>query len=191
MSLAGLTAPERHHRFAADFTSRVEGAKDWDAAAPVSGWTARDVVRHLVEWLPGFLASGAGVTLPAGPGADEDPVRAWHIHSAAVQELLLDPTTAGRAFTNPYIGELPLDQAIDRFYITDVFMHTWDLARATGQDDRLDPEYCAVLLAGLEPMDAMLRASGQFGPAVPVPAGSDPQTRLIAFIGRDPHWQPS
>jgi hypothetical protein len=34
-----------------------------------------------------------------------------------------------------HTGELPLDAAIDRFDTTDVFMHTWDLARAIGQDD--------------------------------------------------------
>ncbi|GAA4952634.1 TIGR03086 family metal-binding protein [Actinoplanes utahensis] len=191
MPSADPSPAQRHHQIAADFTTRVEGAKDWDAPSPVPGWTARDVVRHLVEWLPGFLAGGAGVTLPAGPGADQDPVQAWHVQRAAVQELLVDPETANRTFRNPHIGDVPLDQAIDRFYTTDVFLHTWDLARATGQDATLDAGQCADLLAGMEPMDAMLRASGQFGPAVPVPADADPQARLIGFIGRDPHWTPN
>jgi uncharacterized protein (TIGR03086 family) len=186
MSLADLSAAERHRRIAAGFTARVEGADDWDAPAPVPGWTARDVVRHLVEWLPGFLSSGAGVTLPAGPGPGADPAGAWRAHAGAVQALLDDPGTADRTLSNPHLGDLPLDQAIDRFYTTDVFMHTWDLARATGQDETLEAEMCAALVAGMEPMDEMLRASGQYGPAVPVPADADPQTRLIGFIGRDP-----
>ncbi len=38
-------------------------------------------------------------------------------------------------------------------------MHTWDLARATGQDDRLDPRFCALLLAGMEPMEDVIRSS--------------------------------
>ena len=38
------TPAERHRRFAAVFTARVEGTTDWDAPAPVAGWTARDVV---------------------------------------------------------------------------------------------------------------------------------------------------
>ena len=191
MSLTDLSPAERHRRIAADFTARVEGVKDWDVPAPVAGWTARDVVRHLTEWLPGFLSSGAGVELPRGPGADTDPVGTWHTHHSAVQELLDDPGTADRVFTNPHIGELPLDQAIDRFYTTDVFMHTWDLARATGQDDRLDPDQCAVLLAGMTEMEEILRMSGQYGPAVPVPPGAGPQDRLIGFIGRDPQWAPA
>jgi len=87
---------------------------------------------------------------------------------------------------NPHIGEVPLDRAIDQFYTTDVFMHTWDLARATGQDERLDADLCADLLAGMQQMEAALRSSGHYGPAVPVPDDADPQTRLLGFIGRDP-----
>ncbi|MEV0899136.1 TIGR03086 family metal-binding protein [Actinoplanes sp. NPDC049802] len=188
MTLAELSPAERHRTIAAAFTARVTGAQRWDAPAPVAGWTARDVVRHLIEWLPGFLASGSDVTLPPAPSVDTDPVAAWQSHQAAVQAVLDDPKTPERLLNNPHIGELPLDQAIDRFYTTDVFMHTWDLARATGQDETLDPGYCAILLAGMEPVDEMLRASGQYGPKVPVSADADPQTRLIAFIGRDPDW---
>jgi uncharacterized protein (TIGR03086 family) len=83
---------------------------------------------------------------------------------------------------------MPLGLAIDRFYTSDVFMHTWDLARATGQDDTLDPDLCAELLSGMQPMEDLIRGSGQFGPAVPVADDADPQTRLIGFIGRDPAW---
>ncbi len=35
-------------------------------------------------------------------------------------------------------------------------------------------------------MDQALRASGHFGPRVEVPADADVQTRLLAFIGRNP-----
>jgi uncharacterized protein (TIGR03086 family) len=167
MALSDLSPAERHRRIAEGFTARVEGAKDWDAPAPVAGWAARDVVRHLVEWLPGLLSSGAGVELPKGPSADADPVAAWQVHCTAVQALLDDPGTPQRILSNPHLGEVPLDQAIDRFYTSDVFMHTWDLARATGQDDRLDAEFSAMLLGGMEPMDAILRSSGQYGPARP------------------------
>ena len=45
-------------------------------------------------------------------------------------------------------------------------MHTWDLARATGQDETLDADKCAAMLAGMEPMDEVLRPSGQYGPKV-------------------------
>ena len=186
-----MTTPAEHHReVAGDFTRRVIGTADWDAPAPVDGWTARDVVGHLVEWFPGFLESGTGIRLAPGPSVADDPVGAWAAHVAAVQQLLDDPAYAGRVLSNPHIGDVPLPEAVDRFYTADVFMHTWDLARATGQDETLDADTCAQLLAGMEPMDEILRASGQYGARVPVPDDADVQTRLIGFIGRDPGWRP-
>jgi uncharacterized protein (TIGR03086 family) len=182
---------ERHRQVGGLFTARVHGTRSWDAPSPVADWAARDVVRHLTQWLPGFLSAGAGIDLPRGPSVDEDPVTAWQIHCQAVQALLDDPATADRTMTNPHIGTLPLDRAIDQFYTSDVFMHTWDLARATGQDDRLDPDFCAELLAGMEQLEEVIRSSGQYGARVEVPDDSDAQTRLLGFIGRDPFWTPA
>jgi uncharacterized protein (TIGR03086 family) len=179
---------DRHREVAGRFTERVRGARAWDAPAPVPDWAARDVVRHLTDWLPSFLEAGAGLELTRGPSVDDDPVAAWQVHCDAVQAVLDDPETQDRKLTNPHIGSLPLDAAIDQFYTSDVFMHTWDLSRATGQDDRLDPDFCAQLLAGMEPMDEVLRNSGQYGPKVEVPADADVQARLLGFIGRDPFW---
>ncbi|GAB3835481.1 TIGR03086 family metal-binding protein [Dactylosporangium cerinum] len=178
---------ERHRQICRVFTQRVRGTRQWDAPSPVDGWTARDVVRHLIEWFPYFLAEGTGIKLPPGPSVDDDPVAAWQHHVDAVQAVLDEPGPV-RVFSHPYIGELPLDRAIDQFYATDVFMHTWDLARATGQDDRLDPQECANLFAGMESMEEVIRSSGQYGPRVPVRPDADAQTKLLGFIGRDPAW---
>ena len=71
-------------------------------------------------------------------------------------------------------------------YTADVFMHRWDLARATGQEETLDPDKSAVMLEGMLPMDEVLRQSGQYGPRVQVPDDADAQTRLLTFIGRTP-----
>lgn len=184
MSLPSEPA-ERHRVVAGGFGARVRGASDWHAPAPVEGWRARDVVGHLVGWFPEFLRSATGIELAAGPPVEEDPVAAWEVHASAVQELLDGDSTA-TPFRHPIVGEMPLPVAIDRFYTTDVFLHTWDLARATGQDERLDEQTCADLLAGMTPIEEVLRSSGQYGPAVPVPEDADPQTRLLGFIGRDP-----
>ena len=104
-----------------------------------------------------------------------------------MQALLDDPATPSRVLTTRTSARCRCRRLVDHFYTTDVFMHTWDLARATGQDETLDPETCAAMLAGMEPMDEMLRASGQYGPRVD---DADPQTRLIGFIGRDPVASP-
>ena len=181
-----MTPAEEHRWIAAGFSDRVRGVSDWEAPSPVEGWVARDVVRHLVEWFPPFLENGAGVRLASGPSVDEDPVAAWTVHSDAVQALLDDPATAGKVLSNRHTGDVPLDKAVDMFYTSDVFMHTWDLARATGQDETLDPAKCAELLAGMEPIDELLRTSGQYGPRVVLPDGADVQSRMLAFIGRDP-----
>lgn len=176
------------------FTARVDGADPtrWDAPAPVEGWTARDVVRHLVEWFPSFLESGSGVRLAVPTSVDDDPVAAWHELEDGVRRLLADPETPGRVLSNPHIGDVPLDRAVSQFFTGDVFMHTWDLARATGQDDTLDPERCAAMLAGMEPIEEVMRQSGQYGPVVfDAPPDADPQTRMLAFIGRDPNFTPS
>jgi len=186
---AGVSPVAAEHRLVAGrFSEVVAGVApaDWDRPAPCEGWVARDVVGHLVEWLPALLRAGAGVELPAGPPVAEDPVAAWTVQRDGVQALLDDPATPSKILSNPHFGSVPLDQAIGRFYIADVFMHTWDLARATGQDERLDPERCAVMLEGMLPMDDVLRGSGQYGPKVEVADDADVQTRLLAFIGRNP-----
>jgi uncharacterized protein (TIGR03086 family) len=187
MSIPSSPADE-HRVIAGAFSEKVRGVTDWDARSPVPDWQARDVVRHLVEWFPGFLADGSDIKLAPGPSVDDDPVAAWEHHAAAVQEVLDDPATPGRSFTHPRLPEMPLDQAVSRFYTNDVFMHSWDLARATGQDDRLDPARCQELYEGMLPRDEVLRQSGQYGARVPVADDADWQDRLIGFIGRDPAW---
>lgn len=181
---------ERHREIGQVFTDRVRGTRSWEVPSPVADWTARDVVRHLTQWFPSFLAAGSGIQLPAGPSVDNDPVGAWQAQCDAVQALLDEPTTADMVLSNRHIGDVPLDRAIDQFYTADVFMHTWDLARATGQDDRLDSDFCAELLAGMEPLEEVIRSSGQYGARVPVSNDADAQTKLLGFIGRDPDWAP-
>lgn len=183
-----MTPADEHREVAGAFTARVRGAAPdaWDNPSPVPAWTARDVVRHLVDWFPPFLAGGSDVELPGVPSVDDDPVAAWEQRAADVQVLLDDPDRAASSFDHPRLPPSPLGEAISRFYTADVFMHTWDLARATGQDERLDPERCRRLYEGMLPLDDVLRQSGQYGPKVAVPDDADVQTKLLAFIGRTP-----
>lgn len=189
-SLVDLTTPERYRAAAVTFTERVRGTTDWDAPTPVAEWRARDVVDHLTTWLPGMLAGGCDVRLEPGPSAGEDPVAAWEHVDRQVQALLDDPATAGVTFSHEHIGTLPLPELIDRYFTSDVVFHTWDLARATGQDDRLDEAFIADAYAGMRAMADVIRGSGQFGQEQPVREGAGTQERLIAFIGRDPYWAP-
>ncbi|SFQ02092.1 TIGR03086 family protein [Amycolatopsis arida] len=182
------SAARQHADDAARFTELVESvsAADWTRPSPVAEWTALDVVKHLVEWSRGFL-TGAGIELPP-LDVEADPVAAWKRHVADIQAILDDP--AGRVLRNPHIGDKPVDEAIDQFYTPDIWMHSWDLAKALGREPDLGQERCRAALAGMEPMEQMLRDSGQFGPAVPVADGASAQDRLMAFLGRDPAWRP-
>jgi uncharacterized protein (TIGR03086 family) len=188
MTSAPKGPAQRHAHDAGRFTELVESASacDWARPSPVADWTALDVVKHLVEWSRGFL-KGAGIELPA-LDVEADPVAAWKQHVTDAQAILDDP--AGRVLSNPHTGDKPVDEAIDQFYTTDVWMHSWDLAKALGREFDLGQERCIATLAGIVPMEQLLRESGQFGPAVPVDRNGTPQDKLIAFIGRDPAWQP-
>jgi uncharacterized protein (TIGR03086 family) len=179
---------QRHAYDAARFTELVESASagDWARPSPVAEWTALDIVKHLVEWSRGFL-TGAGIELPA-LDVDANPTAAWKRHVTDIQALLDDP--AGRVLSNPHTGDQPVDEAIDKFYTADVWVHSWDLAKALGREADLGQERCSAALAAMESMEQLLRDSGQFGPAVPVARTASPQDKLMAFIGRDPSWQP-
>ena len=178
---------ERFRTHAATFTERVRSVPEgaWSNPAPPEGWDARDVVRHLVDWIRGFWSTYPGIALPPGPPVDDDPLGAWLALRDGLQAMLDNPEVAAREIDTP-MGRMSVESALDMICTSDVFLHTWDLARATGQDETLDPDEVHRLLEGMEPMDDVLRASGHYGVRVEVPADADEQTRLIAFIGRRP-----
>ena len=182
------TIADRYRTIAGTFTRRVSEVPDdaWDNQSPVPEWTTRDVVAHLVGWVPGMIAAGSDVVLPVGPPVEDDPLGAWTTMSDAIQEILDDPGVGERRFSHPQAGDHPLDAAIAMFVMGDVFMHTWDLARAAGLDDTLDPDIAADMYEGMLPLDDMLRQSGQYGPRVEVPEDARAQDKLMAFVGRQP-----
>ncbi len=169
---------DRYRKIAKRFTEIVDNTPDdaWDNPAPCEGWTARDVVGHLTEWLPSFFFEQWGLVAPD---------HSWHAISDTIQDALDDPAKAKTVRTTR-MGDMTFEDCIDMICTPDVLVHTWDLARATGQDETLDPDEVHRLFAQMEPYDEMLRTSGQYGPRVPVPDDADEQTKLIAFTGRTP-----
>jgi uncharacterized protein (TIGR03086 family) len=178
---------DRYQKVAGGFTQRVRSVPDgaWENPAPCEGWVARDIVRHMVEWMPAFFLANARLELVKGPSVDLDPVEAWEVLNNAIQGALDEPEVAAREF-DMRMGAYTIEQAIDTFCTGDVLVHTWDLARATGLDETLDADEVHRMAAAMEPIDDLLRQSGQYGPRVEVPADADEQTRLIAFTGRRP-----
>ncbi|WP_028660337.1 TIGR03086 family metal-binding protein [Nocardioides insulae] len=186
-----MSPAEQHEYDAARFAGVASSAtaEQWSAPSPVKEWRAVDVVEHLITWLPGFL-DRAEVELPEITPAEvaAAPAAAWERRAADVQRLLVEQ--GDREFESPMFGTTTVAAAVDRFYTADVWMHTWDLGRALGAPVDLGEERCAAALAGMEPLDDVLRQSGQFGPKVEVAREASAQDRLMAFIGRDPGWRP-
>jgi uncharacterized protein (TIGR03086 family) len=178
---------ERYRRVAAQFSRRVDGVPDsaWDQPAPPEGWVARDVVGHLTTWLPDYFYETWELGADRPPDAAEDPVAAWHALDRTIQGALDDPEVAGRV-RDTRMGQQSFEDQIDMICTPDVLAHTWDLARATGQDETLDADEVHRFVSAMEPMDELLRTSAHYGPRVPVPDDADEQTRMIAFLGRQP-----
>ena len=130
------------------------------------------------SWVP--LAAGSD----AKPfGADEDPKAAFAETLASTQAALAAPGALERVVPGP-MGEMPLEQLIGRLICSDILVHTWDLARAAGLDESLDAVAVTQSFKGLQPLDAMIRRPGVFGPKVEAPAGADEQTQFLSFLGR-------
>lgn len=185
---------ERFGRVAADFTAVVDavGGAAWSNSSPCEGWTARDIVGHLVEWIPapGFLLGTFGIDTSPAPSVADDPAAAWAVVRAAIQSGLDDPALASRSADCGPLGHQSFEDAVAMTVISDVFVHTWDLAQAAGVDVALDAdELCRqhVTIAQIPPtVDAAMRNSGHFGPRRPVAADADPLDVVLAFYGRRP-----
>jgi uncharacterized protein (TIGR03086 family) len=175
---------DRYRRVAGEFTARVVAVPDdaWERPSPCDEWNARDVVNHVVDASGRFLGR-VGVELPAEASQRDDPAAAWAAARDAVQGALDDPAIAGREYESP-MGATTLERTIGMFGIGDTLVHTWDLARAAGLDERLDQEEVLRVAALMEANDEMMRGGTAFGPKVEVPDDADEQTRLLAFTGR-------
>ena len=71
--------------------------------------------------------------------------------------------------------------------IVDFTVHGWDLARALGVDEALDPELVELLWVVLSAMEAELAAGGYFAlPPGPPDPGASRQDQLLRLTGRTP-----
>src|SRR5262249_37325761 len=80
----------------------------------------------------------------------------------------------GNTSGEEYVTQLTADLAI----------HAWDLARATGQDDTLDPDAVALLLPWAEGNADLLTASGLFGSLIETAPEAPADIRLLGLLGR-------
>ncbi|MGW0174502.1 TIGR03086 family metal-binding protein [Rhodococcus sp. NPDC003322] len=174
----------RYRRRADNLTGTVASvpADRWDSSSPCEGWTARDVLRHLID-VHSFPLKPVGLSLPPAPSVDEDPLAAWTRTRDAVLEILDDPQRAGLEYDSS-LGRTSVAATFDSFLGFDLAIHRWDIAHATGVDETIPAEDLAAAAALADRMGEQIRSSGVCGPAVEVPADADEQTRILAVLGR-------
>ncbi len=190
---------DRYRRHADAFERKIAAVRpdQWSNPSPCERWTARDVVDHIVS-MHGYMLRPVGRDLPAEPSTADDPMGAFRAARAEVEAVLDDPALANKETDTPN-GRMTVEREIDEVVSDDLVLHGWDLARATGQDDRMEPEDVERLWAMTTAIPPELmekyRTPSAFGPDVEVfgpefgvPEDAPLQDRLLGLIGRDPAW---
>jgi uncharacterized protein (TIGR03086 family) len=171
-----------------DHVARMAGPGDWDRPSPCEGWTARHVIGHVLaiqRYMESLVRGTEGRVNPmVDPHlhAGDDPSGAWAAARDGLIEALDQPGALHRVVTN-WSGPTSVDDMIG-FNVADTTIHSWDLARALGVDERLDPACVERALANAEPVAERLRAGGMFAARVDVATDADAQSRLLALTGR-------
>jgi uncharacterized protein (TIGR03086 family) len=178
---------DRYARVADGFGTRLRGVApdQWSLSSPCSDWSARDVAVHVVNTHRRVRAALGDVSAEEIDGDDpaDDLDTEWVAATEAIRAALSDQALASKTVGGMF-GEQPFESLVGRLLCADTLLHTWDLARATSQDDRLDEEAAARALEFLTPIDDAIRRPGGFAPKLPPPDGADAQARLLAFAGR-------
>jgi uncharacterized protein (TIGR03086 family) len=177
-------------RAAEGFGRRVHavGAAQWHDPTPDTEWDVRALVNHVtVEQLwAAPLMSGASVGEIGdrfdGDRLGDDPVAAWDTAVAAAVEAFCAPG-ALQGTVDLSRGPTPREQYCMEM-TTDALIHSWDLARAIGADETLDPEISRLVYELTLPIADQLQETGMFAPPVPVPDDSPLQVKLLAIFGR-------
>ena len=184
---------ELHGRCGRRFAALVAGVgpEQWHDDTPCAEWDVRTLVHHLLSeqrWVPPMFE---GLTIEQVGDRFEgdlmgDDASRWpgllassmeEAHAVVAQPGALERTvhlSFGDASGQEYVTQLTADLAI----------HAWDLARATGQDDALDPGAVALLLPWTEANAGLLAGSGMFGSRIDAGPDAPDDVRLLNLLGR-------
>ena len=182
---------------AADRVIRDITPDQYGASTPCSEWDVRQLVNHLVfgNWMFARAAGGERVAIEGDEddGDDDelpdmlgdDPPMAFRDSADAVVAAWRRPGAVEQVCHLPF-ADLPGAAAM-RIHFKDVVTHTWDLARATGQDEDIDPELASEALEiSRAVVNDELRELGAFAPAVDVGDDAPVHHQLVGFLGRTP-----
>ncbi len=181
-----------YRRAVDEFGARVRAVSKDQLSLPTPNaeWDVKALLNHVVnenQWVPPLLA---GETIAEvgnrfdGDQVGDDPWSAWTDVAVAALAACHDDDVPLRV-VHVSFGDITGEDYLAQI-TTDHVVHTWDLARATGGDEHLDPDLVDFALGYLAPQADMWREAGAFGPAVKVPVSIDRQTELLALTGRDP-----
>jgi uncharacterized protein (TIGR03086 family) len=179
-----MTTIERYQSVADGFSLRLAGvgADQWSLPTPCTDWTVLDLAAHVIATHRGVLCNLEGGK-PDEVDKESDLTPQWERASQGIIDALADETKAGTTVGGMF-GEQTFESLVGRLLCTDTLVHSWDLARATGQDEQLDLAAVAASAAFLTPIDEAIRAPGGFAPKIDPPGAADEQTRFLCFCGR-------
>lgn len=175
------------HRAHREFGLRLDAVTDWSAPTPNTDWDIEALVRHVIEeqqWVPLLLAGrpveeARELLDPIG----DDLTAQWRHFSVIA-------TDAWASVPNGSFVQLSHDTVSAGDYlkeqVSDVTIHTWDLARAVGADETLDELLVEAAWTIFEPQRETLAVSGLFADPVSIGEDAPLQLRLLAVTGRDP-----
>ena len=183
---------ERAYRTARGVLANVQ-PDQYDASTPCASWDVRRLLAHIIggsQWFAESVRSGVAPDMGAGEDDDYttgDVLAAFDEASQAAVDAFAEPGAQEKIVKLPF-GDLPASIFM-AIATNDVFTHSWDLARATGQSTDLDPELAEQLNAGARMMigDDFRGPEGSgafFGPEQPAPEGASPADAHAAFMGR-------
>lgn len=167
--------------------ARAVTPAQWSAATPCSEWDVRTLVNHVVGeylWVPELIAgktiSDVGSRLD-GDLLGKDPLATLESAARDAQAAAEAPDSLTRVVHLSF-GDVPGADYLGQMAIDSV-IHAWDLARAIGADETLDPELVDFAFEELRQHAEDWRSAGLFGPEKN-PADDSTQARLLALTGR-------
>ncbi|MEO7587429.1 MAG: maleylpyruvate isomerase family mycothiol-dependent enzyme [Arachnia sp.] len=154
----------------------------WSAASPCAGWTARDVLGHLIATQRDFF-TGRGHDVGVAPGIEADPVAAWREHARMITALLRDDAVVAAGYDG-FFGPTTTGETFETFYVWDMLVHRWDIAMAGGTDANLTAEEIDRIDRGAAAFGEGLYMEGVCRPGVEAGPGDDGLAQVLAKLGR-------
>lgn len=162
------------------FTDLVTATTDWSAPSPCEGWTAADVLDHIVDTQRDYLTR---MDLPVSDRPTGSPTEVWSAHLAAVRPVAADEAVRTREYDG-FFGRTTIGATLDDFYGFDMVVHGWDLGSSQGAPTTFTDADMDAMEAAFEGFGDHAYDEGVFRRPVDVPADASRQVRLLARMGR-------